>query len=64
MSLFFASKAIYPLSLMPTWLRTVSVINALTYQVDILRALMLKGGHSVFGLEASISACNCLSSFS
>jgi ABC-2 type transport system permease protein len=47
MSLFFASKAIYPLSLMPTWLRTVSVINALTYQVDILRALMLKGGHSV-----------------
>jgi ABC-2 type transport system permease protein len=50
MPLFFASNAIYPLSLMPAWLRAISVINPLTYQVDILRALMLKGDHSVFGL--------------
>jgi ABC-2 type transport system permease protein len=50
MPLFFASNAIYPLSLMPAWLRAVSTINPLTYQVDLLRALMVHGGQSVFGL--------------
>lgn len=49
MPLFFASNAVYPLELMPTWLRTVSLANPLTYQVDALRALMLPGGHSQFG---------------
>ena len=39
--LFFASSAIYPISLMPTWLRAVAVINPLTYVVDALRALLL-----------------------
>lgn len=55
MPLFFASNAIYPLSLMPAWLRAVSVINPLTYQVDILRALMLTNGQSVFGLGIDFS---------
>lgn len=50
MPLFFASNAIYPLVLMPEWLRTVAVWNPLTYQVDALRALMIEGGHSSFGL--------------
>ncbi len=50
MPIFFASNAIYPLSLMPGWLRAVSRINPLSYQVDALRRLMLKGGHSQFGL--------------
>ncbi len=36
MPLFFASNAIYPLSLMPGWLRAVSRVNPLTYQVDAL----------------------------
>lgn len=39
--LFFASNAIYPISMMPPWLRVVAKINPLTYQVDALRALML-----------------------
>ncbi|PWB80745.1 MAG: multidrug ABC transporter permease [Candidatus Methylomirabilota bacterium] len=51
MPIFFASNAIYPLSLMPTWLRTISVANPLTYQVDGLRALMLQGGASALSLE-------------
>jgi ABC-2 type transport system permease protein len=50
MPLFFASNAIYPLSVMPGWLRAVAVANPLTYQVDALRALMVKGGESAFGL--------------
>ncbi len=50
MPIFFASNAIYPLSLMPSWLRAVSRINPLTYEVDILRALMLRDGVSDYGL--------------
>jgi ABC-2 type transport system permease protein len=50
MPLFFASNAIYPLSLMPNWLRALSTINPLSYQVDGLRALMVTGGASTFGL--------------
>ena len=50
MPLFFASNAIYPLSLMPSWLRVVSRVNPLTYQVDALRSLMVVGGVSSFGL--------------
>jgi ABC-2 type transport system permease protein len=50
MPIFFASNAIYPLSLMPEWLRVVSHFNPLTYQVDALRALMLVEGRSDYGL--------------
>lgn len=50
MPLFFASNAIYPLDLMPGWLQLVSKINPLSYQVDALRSLMIKNGHSHFGL--------------
>ncbi|HLN08074.1 MAG TPA: ABC transporter permease, partial [Xanthobacteraceae bacterium] len=50
MPIFFASNAIYPLSLMPDWLRVVARVNPLTYEVDALRALMLAGGTSVFGI--------------
>ncbi|HEX7313894.1 MAG TPA: ABC transporter permease [Pyrinomonadaceae bacterium] len=50
MPLFFASNAIYPIGLMPEWLRVVSRVNPLSYEVDALRALMLQGGTSTFGL--------------
>jgi len=50
MPLFFASNAIYPISLMPGWLKVISHLNPLTYEVDALRALMLTEGTSVFGL--------------
>jgi ABC-2 type transport system permease protein len=41
MPLFFASNAIYPMSIMPSWLRSVALINPLTYLVDALRGLMV-----------------------
>jgi len=50
MPLFFASNAIYPISIMPAWLRVISTINPLTYEVDALRSLMLSGGASSVGL--------------
>ena len=54
MPLFFASNAIYPLSLMPGWLRIVARANPLTYQVDALRALMIQGGQSTMGLGVDL----------
>jgi ABC-2 type transport system permease protein len=50
MPLFFASNAIYPISIMPRWLQIISHANPLTYQVDALRFLMLSGGATSFGL--------------
>ncbi len=50
MPLFFASNAIYPVSLMPDWLQMIARINPLTYEVDALRALMLAQGSSDNGL--------------
>lgn len=47
---FFASNAIYPVSLMPGWLRRVSALNPLTYLVDGLRALMLAHGQTSVGI--------------
>ena len=44
MPLFFASNAIYPLAMMPSWLRVISRCNPLTYVVDALRAFMVGGG--------------------
>ncbi len=50
MPLFFASNAIYPIDMMPGWLRVVAHVNPLTYQVDALRALMVNGGTSAMGI--------------
>jgi ABC-2 type transport system permease protein len=54
MPLFFASNAIYPISVMPRWLQAISRFNPLTYLVDSLRALMLAGGESSFGVGTDI----------
>ncbi len=43
MPLFFASSAIYPLSLMPAWLRPIALANPLTYLVEAARTLMIPG---------------------
>ena len=55
MPLFFASNAIYPLAIMPPWLRAVARVNPLTYLVDALRGLMVQGGHTVFGAGADVA---------
>jgi ABC-2 type transport system permease protein len=50
MPLFFTSNALYPISMMPDWLRVISHLNPMTYEVDALRTLMLSGQTSGFGL--------------
>ena len=56
MPIFFASNAIYPISLMPPWLRAIARVNPLSYEVDALRGLMLSGGTSQFGLALDLGA--------
>lgn len=41
MPLFFASNALYPVSIMPGWLRALSTVNPLSYEVDALRGVLL-----------------------
>ena len=50
MPLFFASSAIYPIAMMPDWLKMVAQFNPLTYLVDAMRTLMIQGAQSVEGL--------------
>ncbi len=41
MPLFFASNALYPVDVMPSWLRALSTVNPLSYEVDALRGLLI-----------------------
>jgi ABC-2 type transport system permease protein len=44
MPLFFASSALYPLSVMPDWLHVIARINPLTYEVQGLRQMLVGVG--------------------
>ncbi|MGA9452988.1 MAG: ABC transporter permease [Verrucomicrobiia bacterium] len=52
MPLFFASNAMYPIAIMPDWLKVIAHVNPLTYEVDALRALMIQGGATTYGIGA------------
>jgi len=54
MPLFFASSAIYPVSIMPGWLQVIAVANPLSYVVDVLRSLLVIGDLSGLGLDVLI----------
>ena len=41
MPLFFASSALYPLAIMPAWLRIIAHANPLSYEVHGMRDLLL-----------------------
>lgn len=56
MPLFFASNAIYPISIMPDWLKAIAHFNPLTYEVDALRTFMINGGKSVYGIPFDLAA--------
>ena len=53
MPLFFASNAIYPIDLMPGWLKVIAAVNPLTYLVDALRGAMVVGGENVYAQSTS-----------
>ncbi|GAA4985499.1 ABC transporter permease [Actinopolymorpha pittospori] len=68
MPLFFASNSLYPIALMPDWLRWLAHINPLSYQVDALRGLLvgtpanlwLDFGVLVLAAAAGITAASAL----
>jgi ABC-2 type transport system permease protein len=41
MPLFFASNALYPTDIMPAWVRAITHVNPLSYEVNALRQLLL-----------------------
>ncbi|SNT00122.1 ABC transporter permease [Rhodococcoides kyotonense] len=41
MPLFFASNALYPIDVMPGWLKVISYVNPLSYEVNALRDLLV-----------------------
>jgi ABC-2 type transport system permease protein len=53
MPLFFASNALYPVDLMPGWLKVLSHVNPLSYQVDALRGLLI-GTPANLGLDFGV----------
>ena len=53
MPLFFASNALYPVAIMPDWLRVLSRFNPLSYEVDALRGLLV-GTHSHVALDLAV----------
>ncbi len=69
MPLFFASNAIYPLSMMPGWLKAIAVVNPLSYVVDAMRALLVTNdfsslGRDILALFAATTAMIVLASLS
>jgi len=56
MPLFFASSAIYPLYLMPSWLQQVAKFNPLTYVVDALRTILDPGFTASFSFYQDVFA--------
>jgi ABC-2 type transport system permease protein len=51
MPLFFASSAIYPLAIMPSWIKPIAIINPLTYVFDAMRDLLATGNLSSLPLD-------------
>lgn len=57
MPLFFASSALYPLSIMPGWLHVLARINPLTYEVQGMRQCLLGvGAGGELGLDLLVLA--------
>jgi ABC-2 type transport system permease protein len=56
MPLFFASSAIYPLSIMPAWIKPIAYINPLTYVVEAMRDLLATGNLHTLPLDFLVIA--------
>ena len=59
MPLFFASNALYPVTLMPGWLQAISAINPLRYEIDALRGLLI-GTPSDLPVDIAVLVVACI----
>lgn len=50
MPIFFASNAIYPIAIMPSWLQVIAKANPLSYMVDALRQTIVTDGIGTYSL--------------
>jgi len=51
---FFLSGALFPITKLPTWLKTLIYFNPLTYGVDALRALLLEKSEIPLYVDISV----------
>ena len=54
MPIFFASSAIYPIDIMPTWLKVIAHVNPLSYIVEAMRALLVTGDYHGLALDFGV----------
>lgn len=54
MPLFFASNAIYPMSILPGWLKALVTVNPLSYVIDSMRSLLVTGDTSKLGMDFAV----------
>jgi len=54
MPLFFASNALYPVSIMPAWLKVVAAANPLSYMVDFLRGALVTGQFHNWAMDMGV----------
>ncbi len=54
MPLFFASSALYPISIMPAWLQATARVNPLSYLVDGFRGLLLEPAYTQWLLDGGV----------
>lgn len=60
MPLFFASNALYPVSIMPGWLRVVATANPLSYMVDFLRGALIHGQFTNWLVDVGVLSGACV----
>ncbi|WP_207666896.1 ABC transporter permease [Desulfofundulus salinus] len=60
MPLFFASNALYPISIMPDWLRVVASVNPLSYMVDFLRGALVTGQLTSWQVDVGVLLVACI----
>jgi ABC-2 type transport system permease protein len=51
MPLFFASNAIYPISVMPIWLQYIALANPLSYVVNAIRSMTVTGNYETLPID-------------
>jgi ABC-2 type transport system permease protein len=55
MPLFFASSAIYPIDIMPSWLKVIAQVNPLSYIVESMRALLVTADYHRIALDFGVT---------
>ena len=61
MPLFFASNALYPVDIMPGFIKIIALGNPLTYTVNILRKILIYDNYNILVDLAALTAFNALS---